>query len=198
MAVTFGQLFGKEFVVDEPREDVFVDHPGATPPEPKKEKPDCPAAQISAEQEDLLQQVCAMLGEQERLESLARTLQSKKATPDRQELKRFFKSAVQLLDGFDRILMMSEQAELSEEMQNWLKSVSALQTRMMKLFERFGLRAMDPVGKKVDLDRHEVIEVLRTDSIPDETVVEVRQKGYIFEGKVLRDAQVVVAKNERT
>ena len=54
---------------------------------------------------------------------------------------------------------------------------------------------MDPIGKKVNLDRHEVVEVIYNDSIPDETVVEVRQKGYIFEGKVLRDARVVVAKN---
>jgi molecular chaperone GrpE len=80
---------------------------------------------------------------------------------------------------------------------NWLKSIAVIQSRMLQLFERFGLRTMDPVGQRIDLDRHEVIEVLRTDSLPDETIVEVRQKGYIFDGKVLRDARVVVAKNDR-
>ncbi len=192
MPVTFGQLFGKEFVIDEDREEVFenlVPRRGGKTPSPD----------ITAhEQEDLLEQVCDMLGEQERLEALAASLRSQSKQPDRAELKRFFKSAVQLLDGFDRILTMSEQLSPTEEVQNWLKSVASLQSRMMKTFERFGLRAMDPLGKRVDLDRHEVVDVHRTDSMPDETVVEVRQKGYIFEGKVLRDAQVVVAKNERT
>jgi molecular chaperone GrpE (heat shock protein) len=47
------------------------------------------------------------------------------------------------------------------------------------------------------LDRHEVVEVLHTNSIPDETIVEVRQKGYTLNGKIIRDAKVVVAQNER-
>ncbi len=188
MPVTFGQLFGKEFVIDEDREKIFEN---LVPTRARN-------TETPEEQEDLLEQVCGMLGEQERLEALAASLRSQSQQPDRNEIKRFFKSAVQLLDGFDRILSMSEQLNPSEEVQNWLKSVSSLQSRMMKTFERFGLRAMDPVGKRVNLDRHEVVDIHRTDSIPDETVVEVRQKGYIFEGKVLRDAQVVVAKNERT
>ena len=53
------------------------------------------------------------------------------------------------------------------------------------------------VGKLVNLERHEVVEVINTESVPDETVVEVRQKGYLYKNRVLRDARVVVAKNER-
>jgi molecular chaperone GrpE (heat shock protein) len=53
---------------------------------------------------------------------------------------------------------------------------------------------VNPIGQKVDLDRHEVVEVIRTEGVPDETIVEVRQKGYTFNGKTLRDARVVVAK----
>ncbi len=194
MAGAFENLLGREFVIDEPRETVldleddFADrrariHPGS---HGGKEG-----------ESDLFSQVAALLVDQERLRNLADELENRTSVPTQQEFRKFFKSFLTVLDSFDRVIQMAEESELTEDMQNWLKSVALIQSRMLEVLKRYGLRTMDPLGKTVDLDRHEVVEVHYTDSIPDETVVEVRQKGYIFDDKVLRDAQVVVAKNER-
>ena len=144
---------------------------------------------------DLYGQVVSMLQEHERLERMARDLETRGRESDSQQMKRFFRQCLTVMDSFDRVLMMAEDHPPSEELRNWLKSVATIQSRMTQLCGEFGLHPMDPVGKPVDLDRHEVVEVHRTESLPDETVVAVRQKGYTLDGKVLRDARVVVAQN---
>lgn len=187
----FGNPLNSEFVVDEPPETVSD--------APLRKKTDPQNGNASGETEvDLFSEISQILKEQDRLESVAEDLRSSQSNSGKEEMRRFFKANLMLLDGFDRILQMSQSLPPNSGLENWLKSIAALQSRMIKSYERFGLRIMDPVGKPVDLDRHEVIEIFHTDSIPDETVVEVRQRGYLFDGKILRDAQVVVAKNERT
>ena len=200
----FANILDQEFVVDERPEEVLgdADRKRRAPAPSSFPGQRAPAGgrgpQGAAEsRRDMRAQICSLLQDQERLESLAEELRASKGSSGKQELSRLFRSALTLLDSFDRVVQMSEALPPSEEVHNWLKSIAIIQSRMLQLFERFGLSTMDPVGQQVDLDRHEVIEVIRTESLPDETIVEVRQKGYIFDGKVLRDARVVVAKNDR-
>ena len=200
MGTIFQELFAKEFVIDEPREEVLdlgqeKTRPPAAPRPPASMNR--PPRIDGAERRDLVTQISELLVQQERLERLTDELRSRSAAPTKEELKRLFRSALPVLDSFDRVLQMAELRAPSEEVQNWLKSVASIQSRMLELFKRFGLQTMDPVGKPVDLDCHEVVECLYSDSVPDETVVQVRQKGYMLEGTVLRDARVVVAKRER-
>ena len=54
------------------------------------------------------------------------------------------------------------------------------------------------MGKKVDLNLHEVVEYRASADHPNDTVIGERQKGYVLRGKLLRDAKVVVAYNERS
>jgi molecular chaperone GrpE (heat shock protein) len=196
----YKETLRKEFVVDEPREDVLdlrdkagegVRFPPGRDLFPGEER------HAKSGKSDLLTQISDMFLEQERLERVAREWESQSQKTTQEGYQRFFRAALPLLDSFDRVIQMAAMQPPSPEMQNWLNNVASVQSRMTQLFERFGLRVMDPVGKRVNLERHEVVEVIHTDSIPDETIVEVRQKGYIFESRVLRDAQVVVAQNER-
>lgn len=194
MANLLRELFRGEFIVDEPREDavsVSTKRLGSL----RKNQP------ISQRDDelggDLLSEISQMLLEQERLEKIASELRQKDKKTDDELFMRFFRMALSVLDGFDRIDQMAMEMPPSEEVHNWLKTVAALHSRMTRLCDSFGLKAMDPVGRPVDLNQHEVVEVIRTDTIADETVVEVRQKGYTYGGKILRDARVVVAKNER-
>jgi molecular chaperone GrpE len=195
MALLFGNPFKNEFVVDELPEDMPAPARGKRPVQMWRNQIETPGAD-TVDPHDLSSQVASLLREQERLEHLAHHLKTQRDDPGREELQKFLRSSLTVLDGFDRVTQMAQALPPSQEVHNWLKSVEAIQSRMVGLCERFGLRAMDPVGKPVDLDEHEVIEVLNTNSISDETVVEVRQKGYLLDGRILRDAQVVVAKNE--
>jgi molecular chaperone GrpE len=197
MPKLFANLFEAEFVVDETPENVLDLSSEKLPARAAKS---LPAAHEAKESEfsDLVGQISGMLLEQDRLEELADDLRNRNRRPTDEEFSNFFRKALAVLDSFDRMVHFAEMQPPSEETQNWLKTLGGVQSRLTKLFEWHGLQSMDPIGKRVDLNRHEVVEVIKTDSIPDETIVEVRQKGYMFNGKVLRDARVVVAKNERS
>ena len=189
------ELFRGEFVIDETRERT-ISSSETTPNVPRTDSSSDGEMDQSAKP-DLLTQISAMMLEQERLELLANELRQRGDQTSEEKLIHLFKMMLTVLDGFDRLTQFAMKQPPSEEVQNWLKSIASMQSRMTKSLESFGLRSMDPIGKPVNLNKHEVVEIVRTDSMPDETVVEVRQKGYVFNGRVLRDARVVVAKNER-
>jgi molecular chaperone GrpE len=144
---------------------------------------------------DLLTLAARVMIENERLESLATQLEQSAQTDE--ETVRLVRALLPVLDSFDRVCTMARGFAASEVMTNWLRSVEGVQARLLQTLERRGLERIDPLGQPVDLDRDEVVEYRAVPGHPGETVVEVRRLGYGFRGKILRDAQVVVAQNER-
>jgi len=61
------------------------------------------------------------------------------------------------------------------------------------VFEKFAIKAINPVGEKFDPHRHQAISQVASDQEPN-TVVAVLQKGYLLHDRVIRPALVTVAK----
>ena len=170
-----GYLLTNEFVVDE--------------------KP-APVHFLRAEnEEDLGEGLSALMIENERLQDLADELSRRNAQP--QEMEKFIKTRLPTLDSFDRVLSLAREYPKSDEIDNWLKSVESISFRLLSMLEGYGLYQLKTVGAKVNLDLHEVVEYRPSVDHPNDTVISERQKGYVFRGRLLRDAKVVVAYNER-
>lgn len=60
-------------------------------------------------------------------------------------------------------------------------------------FEKFNLTEVNPVGQKFDPHRHQAISSVPSDAEPN-SVVQVYQKGYLLNDRVIRAAMVSVAK----
>ena len=58
-----------------------------------------------------------------------------------------------------------------------------------------GIREIDPVGEPFDPTKHEALSVLPSDNAPPNTVLEVVQKGYEMNERLLRAAKVIVAQS---
>jgi molecular chaperone GrpE len=65
--------------------------------------------------------------------------------------------------------------------------------QLESVFERQAIREIDPVGQKFDPHRHQAISMLPSDKEPN-TVINVLQKGYSLNDRVIRPALVTVAK----
>ena len=63
---------------------------------------------------------------------------------------------------------------------------------VVKAFQQHGVEEINPVGEKFDPHKHQAISAVPSDQ-PANTVVQVFQKGYQLEGRVLRPALVAVA-----
>lgn len=144
---------------------------------------------------DLFDLASRIMQENDRLQNLNEQLQKRSASPA--ELEKFIKALLPTLDGFDRVLHLARSFSKTEEMDNWLKSVESIYFRLLNMLEGYGLFQLKSVGAKVDLNLHEVVEYRPSSEHTNETVISERQKGYVFRGKLLRDAKVVVAYNER-
>ncbi len=64
----------------------------------------------------------------------------------------------------------------------------------MQVLEKNGLQQVDPLGEKFDPDRHQAISMTESADAESNTVVEVMQKGFMLNDRLVRPAMVVVAK----
>src|SRR5262245_33778295 len=65
--------------------------------------------------------------------------------------------------------------------------------QLLSAFERFNIAEVNPLGQKFDPHRHQAISTQESDAEPN-TVLQVLQKGYLLNERVVRPALVVVAK----
>jgi len=77
-----------------------------------------------------------------------------------------------------------------------LKSGVELTLKQLKsVFDKFNLVEINPARQKFDPHRHQAISAIESDAEPN-TVLQVLQKGYLLNDRVLRPALVTVAKSK--
>ncbi len=67
--------------------------------------------------------------------------------------------------------------------------------QLKAVFDKFNIVEVNPVGEKFDPHRHQAISTVDADAEPN-TVVQVLQKGYLLNNRVVRPALVTVAKSK--
>lgn len=95
-----------------------------------------------------------------------------------------------VLDDFDRGLQAMNENNAQEES---VKGVELIYNKLFSLLKQKGLEPMDAMAMEFDTDYHEAITNIPapTDDLKGK-VVDVIQKGYLLNGKIIRFAQVVV------
>ena len=58
---------------------------------------------------------------------------------------------------------------------------------------RAGVEEIDPLGQAFNPELHEALSIQESPDVPPNTVVEVAQKGYILNGRLVRAARVIVS-----
>ena len=77
--------------------------------------------------------------------------------------------------------------------ESFKEGVEITAKQLESVFEKFAIKAINPVGDKFDPHRHQAISQVESDQ-PANTVVAVLQKGYLLHDRVLRPALVTVAR----
>ena len=167
--------------------------------EPTGEKLEVWAGLDGVDQSDMMTEVSALIEKSWNLLEQAKELERRRSphgaeTSVEREIKQIARSMLPVLDAIDRVLDCTNKiGDANDEFKNWIKSVEGVSSRLYKTMSSIGLTPISSVGAEVDLEIHDVVSTLRTNRFPENTVVEVRQKGYYFRGRLLRDAKVVVA-----
>ncbi len=98
------------------------------------------------------------------------------------------KAILPVVDDFERALEHIADDDASKE------GVQLIYNKMMKILEQKGLKPMEAKGQKFDENLHEAVtQFPAADDSQKGMVVDVVEKGYYLNDKVLRYAKVVVA-----
>lgn len=107
-------------------------------------------------------------------------------------LKNFVEELLPIIDSME----MGQTAALAENAT--LESIREGSTMTMKMFlqvlERNGLEQIDPLGEKFDPEKHQAISMVEAPDAESNSVIEVMQKGFALNERLVRPAMVVVAK----
>jgi len=76
--------------------------------------------------------------------------------------------------------------------ESFKEGVELTARQLDSVFEKFAIRQINPAGEKFDPHRHQAISQVESTQEPN-TVVNVLQKGYMLNDRVLRPALVTVA-----
>ena len=81
----------------------------------------------------------------------------------------------------------------TENIESFKSGMELTLKQLSGVFEKFNIKEINPVGEKLDPHKHQAIGVLESDQEAN-TVVNVMQKGYTLNDRILRPALVMVAK----
>jgi molecular chaperone GrpE len=128
-------------------------------------------------------------------ENTRRRAQREREDATKYAIAGFAKDLLSAADNLRRALDSLPEAEIADERtRSLLAGVAATERELLSVFERHGVRRVDPKGERFDHNFHQAIfESERTDQ-PTGTIVEVLQPGYVLHDRLLRPAMVGVAK----
>lgn len=100
------------------------------------------------------------------------------------------------LDHIDHALASLEKTTAGTEATEsnpYIEGFKLIQNELLRGLDKFGLSPIESIGKPFDVEVHEALSKMPSDSVaPEHVLFEVR-KGYMLNGKVLRAAQVIVS-----
>ena len=99
-----------------------------------------------------------------------------------------------VMDDFQRAL---GQAEAQEDHAAWLEGVELIHRKLHRVLEMEGVTAIEAMGQDFDPWEHEALMYQESPDHREGEVIGVIQEGYKLHGKVLRPAQVAVAKGSQ-
>jgi len=95
----------------------------------------------------------------------------------------------EVLDNFDRAFA----SENKGSAENFEKGISLIYEQFRKVLSDSGLEVIDPVGQEFDPNSSEAFMKQPSDTVPENHVVTVFQKGYKLKNKILKTAKVIVS-----
>ena len=142
-----------------------------------------------AEQKDRLLRALA------ETENTRRRAQREREDASKYAITGFAKDLLPSADNLRRALQSLPEAEVRDERtRSLLEGVAATERELLAVFERHGIKRLDPKGEPFDHNFHQAIFEAERPDQPSGTIVEVLQPGYMLHDRLLRPALVGVAK----
>ena len=159
-----------------------------------------PAAQASAELTALIAENSDMrdrlLRTMADMENLRRRTEREKTDNARYAISNFARDVLTVGDNLRRTIehVPADAAAQDPALKSFLDGVELTERELLNVLERHGVTRIDPVGQRFDPNCHQAMYEVQNPDVPEGTVVDVMQAGYVIGDRCLRPALVAVAK----
>lgn len=100
-----------------------------------------------------------------------------------------------VVDNLERTLGFIRVDE-DEKVKNIVVGIEMIEKLFIESLGKHGLKVIDALGKEFDPNFHEALAQQPAEGKPNMEVIQVHQKGYTLNDRVIRAAKVVVVKND--
>ena len=127
----------------------------------------------------------------------------RRSEEDKQEQLKFANGRLilKILPIVDEFHMALKQTDSDNNSSSWKEGFDLIYRKLEQTLESVGVTRIEPYGMPFDPFEHEALSQLETKEQKEGTILEVIRDGYKLHDKILRPAQVIVAKeasNENT
>ena len=161
--------------------------------EANESSPETRSTELEAELAEYKDRLLRALAE---TENVRRRAQREREDASKYAIAGFAKDLLSAADNLRRALESLPESEAKDERtRSLLAGVAATERELLGVFERYGIKRIDPRGEAFDHNFHQAIFEAERPDQPSGSVVEVLQPGYVLHDRLLRPAMVGVAKS---
>jgi molecular chaperone GrpE len=147
-------------------------------------------AELDAAREEAARNLAAAQHWQAEFENFRKRQTAQAADQATRAGQRIVEELLPVLDNLDRAI---DHTVRGGDLEHLVKGVESVHTQIMAVFKKEGVEEIDPFGSAFDPTVHQAVNQVEDPEVPEHTVVEVFQKGYLMGGRVVRPAMVVVS-----
>lgn len=97
-----------------------------------------------------------------------------------------------VLDDLERTVELAQSKH--QDLSAFLKGVEMILAHLYQMLKEYGLKPIEAEGSLFDPNYHEALMQAENKELPEHTIIEELQKGYLLNDRVIRTAKVKVSK----
>jgi len=124
----------------------------------------------------------------------------RRAAAEREKLEKFAvtgfaKDVLSVADALERALKsLPPEENRSDQLKSFIKGAEITLNELLGVLAKNNIKPIESVGKVFNPNYHKVVQQREDDNLPEGTIIEEWQTGYMIADRVLREAMVIVSK----
>lgn len=147
--------------------------------------------QLTQEKEALFQR---LLVSEADMKNLRRRTEIDLGNAHKFALEKFVKEILPCVDALEfEINAIAKQEDVSEDLMKFKEGSELTYRMLLNAIEKFNVKQLSPVGEVLNPEFHQAVTMIPNTGKPSNEIIEVIQKGYTLNDRLVRAAQVIVA-----
>lgn len=123
-------------------------------------------------------------------ENIRRRAENDVVSARKYAIEKFASELLAVIDSIEQGLQLKAESDESKAIQDGMELTLKM---MLSTLEKFGVEQLNPLEEVFDPQLHEAMTMVPSPEHESNTVIDVFQKGYTLNGRLIRPARVVVA-----